>query len=197
MSTTKPSMKPPTLEDLDALPPGIVGEIIEGVLYTMTKPRARHQRTGLEIGSGLLGPFDHGRNGPGGWWIIAEPGIELPNNTKEISPDVAGWRRERMPELPVDEPIRVVPDWVCEILSPTTRRHDLLVKLPYYARIGVAYHWLVDLEARVLIAHRLESADWRIIGTYSNETEARIAPFDAVPLDVADWWPPTAPGRAE
>jgi Uma2 family endonuclease len=190
-------MKPPTLADLDALPPGIVGEIIEGVLYTMTKPRARHQRTGLEIGSGLLGPFDHGRNGPGGWWIIAEPGIELPNNTKEISPDVAGWRRERMPELPVDEPIRVVPDWVCEILSPATRRHDLLVKLPYYAKIGVAQHWVVDLEACVLIAHRLESADWRIIGTYSNETEARIAPFDAVPLNVADWWPPTAPRRAE
>jgi Uma2 family endonuclease len=194
MSTTKPRMKPPTLEDLDALPPGVVGEIIEGVLYTMTKPRGRHQRTGLEIGSGLLGPFDHGHNGPGGWWIITEPGIELPN-TPEIAPDVAGWRRERMPELPIDEPIRVVPDWVCEILSKTTRRHDLLVKLPYYAKIGVAHHWLVDLEARVLIAHQLDSADWRIIGTYSEETEARIPPFDAVPLNVARWWPPAAPGE--
>jgi Uma2 family endonuclease len=191
MSTTKPSPRAPTLADLDALPPGIVGEIIEGVLYTMTKPRMRHQRTGLEIGSGLLGPFDHGFGGPGGWWIVTEPGIELPN-TPEISPDVAGWRRERMPEMPVDEPIRLVPDWVCEILSPTTRRHDMLHKQPYYAKIGVPIMWLVDIEARVLTVHRLESSHWVTIGTYSDEIEARIAPFDAVPLNVTRWWPPAA-----
>jgi len=190
MSTTNPSRSAPTLADLDALPAGIVGEIIEGVLYTMTKPRARHQRTGTGIGSDLRGPFDLGRGGPGGWWIIAEPGIELPDDTKEISPDVAGWRRDRMPELPVDEPIRVVPDWICEILSKHTRRHDLLVKMPYYARVGVAYAWIVDLDARVLTAQRLESGRWLTIGTYSDETEARIEPFDAVPLSLTDWWPP-------
>jgi Uma2 family endonuclease len=184
-------MKPPTLADLDALPPGIVGEIIEGVLYTMTKPRVRHQRTSLGIGGDLRGPFDLGRGGPGGWWIVTEPGIELPNETKEISPDVAGWRRERIPELPIDDPLCVVPDWICEILSPRTRRHDLLVKMPYYARVGVAYAWMVDLEARVLIAHRLESGAWRTIGTYSDETEARIEPFDVVPLNIASWWPNT------
>ena len=189
MSTTKPSPTAPTLADLDALPPGIVGEIINGVLYTMTKPRARHQRTTRLIGGRIGDPFDDGIGGPGGWWIVTEPGIELPN-TPEISPDIAGWRRERMPELPVDESIRVVPDWVCEILSKTTRRHDQQVKMPYYAKVGVAYAWVVDLESRVLTAHRLESADWRIIGTYSEETEARIAPFDAVPFHVASWWPP-------
>jgi Uma2 family endonuclease len=195
MSTTaKPTMKPPTLADLDALPPGIVGEIIEGVLYTMTKPRVRHQRTATRIAGKLSDPFDEGNGGPGGWWIVAEPGIELPN-TPEISPDVAGWRRDRMPELPVDEPIRVVPDWTCEILSKTTRRHDLEVKRPYYARVGVAYHWLVDIDARLLTAHRLESSEWRIIGTYSNETEARIPPFDAIALNVASWWPPAAPPK--
>jgi Uma2 family endonuclease len=191
-TTTKPTIKPPTLEELDALPPGFVGEIIEGVLYTMTKPRMRHQRTTRKISGGVGEPFDDGRDGPGGWWIIPEPGIELPN-TPEISPDVAGWRRDRMPEMPVDEPIRVVPDWVCEILSKTTRRHDLEVKRPYYAKVGVAYHWLVDIDARLLTAHRLESSDWRLVGTYSNETGARIPPFDAVPLDVASWWPPVAP----
>jgi Uma2 family endonuclease len=193
MSTAKPSTKPPTLADLDALPPGIVGEIIEGVLYTMTKPRMRHQRTGTGIGRELSGPFDLGRGGPGGWWIVAEPGIELPNDTKEISPDVAGWRRARMPEMPFDEPIRVVPDWVCEILSPTTRRHVMLRKLPYYAKVGVPFLWLVDIEARVLTVSRPDGDAWRIIGTYSEETEARIAPFDAVPLNITDWWPPTAP----
>src|SRR3569832_24389 len=94
----------PTLADLDALPPGIVGEIINGVLYTMTKPRARHQRTTRLIGSRIGDSFEDGIGGPGGWWILPEPGIELPN-TPEISPDVAGWHRERMPELPIDEPI--------------------------------------------------------------------------------------------
>ncbi|HEX8113505.1 MAG TPA: Uma2 family endonuclease [Kofleriaceae bacterium] len=192
MSTTKPSPRAPTLADLDALPPGIVGEIIEGVLYTMTKPRMRHQHATLGIGADLRSPFGLGRGGPGGWWIIPEPGIELPN-TPEISPDVAGWRRERMPQMPGDEPIRLVPDCVCEILSPTTRRHDQSVKMPYYAKVGVPFLWLVDIDARVLTAHRLESSDWRIIGTYRDETEARIAPFDAVPLNVPDWWPPAAP----
>jgi Uma2 family endonuclease len=186
---TKPSPKAPTLADLDALPPGIVGEIINGVLYTMTKPRAPHQNTTRRIGGRIGDRFEDGIEGPGGWWILPEPGIELPN-TPEISPDVAGWRRERMPELPVDEPIRVVPDWICEILSKTTRRHDQLVKMPYYAEVGVAYAWTVDLEARELTAHRLESRHWVTIGTYSDQTEARIAPFDAVPLNVADWWPP-------
>jgi Uma2 family endonuclease len=190
MSTTKPSPRAPTLADLDALPPSIVGEIIEGVLYTMTKPRAPHQRTTTRIGAGIGDRFDVGDGGPGGWWIITEPGIELPNETKEISPDVAGWRRERMPALPVDEPIRVMPDWVCEILSKITRRHDQLVKMPYYAKVGVAHAWVVDLESRVLTVQRLESDEWRIIGTYSEETEVRIAPFEAVPLNVASWWPP-------
>src|SRR3954463_11855867 len=157
MSTTRPSPRAPTLADLDALPPGVVGEIIEGVLYTMTKPRARHQLTALGIAADLRAPFGLGRGGPGGGGIITEPGLELPNDTKEISPDVAGWRRERMPEPPIDEPIRVVPDWVCEILSPTPLRHDLVHKLPYYAKIGVSYLWLADLDARVVTAHRLES----------------------------------------
>src|SRR3954469_12086647 len=169
MTITKPfgTTIRPTLADLEALPPGIVGEIIEGVLYTMTKPRMRLQRTATGIGGDLRSPFDLGRGGPGGWWIVTEPGIELPN-TPEISPDVAGWHREHMPDLPVDEPIRVVPDWVCGILSPTTRRHDMLRKQPYYAKIGVPFMWLVDIEARVLTVYRLESSDWRMIGTYSD-----------------------------
>jgi Uma2 family endonuclease len=192
MSMTKPSPRVPTLADLDALPAGIVGEIIEGVLYTMTKPRAPHQRTTRTIGGRVGDPFDHGRGGPGGWWILTDPGIELPN-TPEIAPDVAGWRRERMPTLPVNESIRVVPEWVCEILSPTTRRHDMLRKQPYYAKVGVPFLWLVDLDARVLTTYLLEGNAWRVSGTYSDETEARIEPFDAVPLNVADWWPPAAP----
>jgi Uma2 family endonuclease len=182
-----PARKVPTLADLDALPADVKGEIIEGVLYTMTRPRGQHQRTGLAIGGDLRGPFDRGRGGPGGWWIIPEPGIELPN-TPEIAPDIAGWRRERLPVVPDDAAISVVPDWVCEILSPTTRRHDLLVKKPYYAKVGVAHHWLIDLPARALTAYRLESGRWLELGTYGDEHEARVEPFADVALDIASWW---------
>src|SRR5688500_1569397 len=128
----QPARKPPTLEDIDALPPGVKGEIIEGVLYTMTRPRGPHQNAAAGITGDVRDPFQRERGGPGGWWILPEHGIELPN-TPEIAPDVAGWRKERLPELPADTAITVVPDWICEILSPTTRRHNLLVKKPYYA----------------------------------------------------------------
>jgi Uma2 family endonuclease len=183
-----PRAKTPSIADLEALPPSIKGEIIEDVLYTMTRPRGPHQDVALGIASDLRNPFRRGRGGPGGWWILPEPGIELPN-TPEISPDVAGWRRERLPELPKDTAITTVPDWVCEILSPTTRRHNLLVKKPYYARVGVRHHWIVDLDARTVTAYRLEAGRWVELGSYGDETEARIEPFDEVVLDVSSWWP--------
>ncbi len=179
--------KLPTIADIDALPAGVKGEIIEHVLYTMTRPRGPHQRSGMRIGSGLSGPFDVGSGGPGGWWILPEPGIELPS-TPEISPDIAGWRRERLPTLPRDESIKVVPDWVCEILSKTTRRHDLLVKKPYYARIGVPHHWLVDVDARSIVSYRLDAGVYVETGVFGDETDARIEPFEAVALDVSTWW---------
>jgi Uma2 family endonuclease len=184
-------MTPPhnvlTLAGIDALAPGIKGEIIEGVLYTMPRPRAPHQSMMGAVGTDLLDPFQRGDGGPGGWWIPPEPGIELPN-TPEIAPAVAGWRRERLPALSNDEAITVVPDWVCEILSPTTEQHNLTVKKPYYAKVGVAHHWIVDLSMRTVIALRLESGRWREVGVYGDEREARIEPFAAVPLNVASWW---------
>ena len=184
---TDPARKLPTIEDLDALPPGIKGELIEGVLYTMTRPRFRHQRMNGSVIRDLGGSFDDGREGPGGWWILTEPGIELPGSA-EFSPDVAGWRRDRLAIPPADEAIKVVPDWICEILSRTTRRHDLVVKKPFYARIGVRFLWLVDLDARAIIALRLEQGRWLELGTFSEETEARIEPFEAVAIDVGAWW---------
>lgn len=183
----EPARKPPTLADLEALPPGVKGEIIEGVLYTMTRPRGRHQRASTAVGGGLQGPFDFGDGGPGGWWILVEPGVELPG-TPEIAPDVAGWRRERLPTLPEDHAIRVVPDWVCEVLSPTTRRHDVLVKRPYHAKIGVPHHWIVDVEANTVTAYALREGNWFELGVWSDEHDARVPPFDAVAIDVSRWW---------
>jgi len=181
MTVTKPHSSPPTLADLDALPAGVVGEIIEGVLYTMTRPRGRHQSIVTAIGGNLHGPFGLGRGGPGGWRILIEPGLELPN-TAEIAPDVAGWPLERLPELPIDEPIRVVPDWVCEVLSPRTQRHDLLVKMPYYAKVGVNYAWLIDGTSRTITAHRLEAGRW-------------LVPFAAHSRCARCWRPAGRPAR--
>jgi Uma2 family endonuclease len=179
--------KAPTLADLDALPPGIKGEIIEGVLYTMTRPRGPHQQVTTRIVGELVGPFDLGVNGPGGWWVLVAPGIQLPRSP-EFAPDVAGWRRERLPVLAHDAAIMVVPDWICEILSPTTRQHNLLVKKPYYAKIGVAHHWLVDLAERTLTAYRLQSGRWLELGVYRDERDAHIEPFAEAALNVARWW---------
>lgn len=180
------SQRPPTRADLDALPRDVKGEIIDGVLYAMTRPRPKHQVLGSHITASLHPPFRLGKGGPGGWWILGEPGIELPRSP-EVAPDLAGWRRERLPELP-DGPIQLVPDWVCEILSPTTRRHNLLVKAPYYASIGVSYLWIVDLDARALLVSKLEGGSWRDLQRFGDETEARVAPFEEVGLDVAEWW---------
>jgi Uma2 family endonuclease len=182
-----PARKIPTLNDLDALPPGIKGEIIEGVLYTMTRPRSGHQHASLGLGGQLWTPADHGTNGPDDWWVLCEPGIELPN-TPEISPDVAGWQRKRLPRLPNNAAITVVPDWVCEILSPTTQDHNLLVKKPYYARIGVKHHWIIDLAEQTLTAYRLVAGRWQALGVYGDEHDARIEPFADHGIDVASLW---------
>ncbi len=163
------------------------GEVIDGVLYAMTRPRARHQHILGRITRLVSGPYDHDHTGPGGWWILPEPGIELPR-APEISPDVAGWRRERLPTLPTDGAITVVPDWVCEVLSPRTRRYNLTVKRPFYAEVGVAWMWLVDLEAMVLTVHRNADGAWVDAGTFADDTEARAAPFSDVSIDVRAWW---------
>ncbi|MRG94411.1 Uma2 family endonuclease [Polyangium spumosum] len=178
-----------TYEDLLSLPPNVKGEILDGVLYTQPKPRFRHMRTATILGGNLSSPFDSGWTGPGGWWIVVEPGIELPDSP-EVSPDIAGWRRERMPEPPEDVPITIVPDWVCEIFSPSTRNYDQRVKKPFYAKHGVSYLWFIDPEARLLTAHRLVNGRFQEIGIWGDDDHARIEPFDSVELSLSAIWIP-------
>jgi Uma2 family endonuclease len=136
----------------------------------------------------LRGPYQHGRGGPGGWWVLNEPGIELAAiDVDEIAPDVAGWRRERLPTLP-DGPIPLAPDWACEILSPSTRAHDQRIKRPLYAKAGVRRLWFIDVDARTLIASRLEGGRWLELGVWGGEDVARIEPFDDLELHLVDLW---------
>lgn len=181
-------LEPATMADLEALPPNIKGEIIDGVLYTQARPRARHAMTSMLLGDSLFGPFDRGRDGPGGWLILVEPGIQLPGSP-EFAPDLAGWRRERMPELPENDPIRVVPDWVCEILSPSTRGYDQRIKRPFYARIGVGFLWYVDLEAKTLSVCKLVDGLWMELGVFGEDDRVRAQPFEAVEIELESFWP--------
>jgi Uma2 family endonuclease len=179
--------RPATRADLEALPSNVKGEILKGVLYSQPRPRPGHMDVEGLLIDDLKSPYQRGRGGPGGWWILSEPGIELPGSP-EVSPDVAGWRKERLPELPRDRSITVVPDWVCEILSPATRGYDQRTKRPFYAEIGVSHLWYVDLEARTLAVSKLEDGRWLELGVHGEDDRVKAPPFEGVEIALAEWW---------
>ena len=181
------SVFPATKADLDALPDNVVGEIIDGVLYTTPRPRSAHANVLGLLHDDLKSAFQRGRGGPGGWWILSEPGIELPGSP-EFVPDVAGWLKQRLPQLPTDRSIMVVPDWICEILSPSTRGYDQRIKRPFYARIGVPHLWFIDLDARTLTVSRLVEGRWLEIGVFGENDAVQAEPFETVSVNMAEWW---------
>lgn len=185
----------PTLyEQLEALPDGLTGEILAGQLYTQPRPSGRHGLAASSLGDELVGPFQKGRGGPGGWWIIDEPELHFIRDTEVDVPDLAGWRRERMPSPPEGHRFEVVPDWVCEILSSSTESKDREIKMPIYARYGVAFAWLVDPRACALEAYALYAGSWREIGRFSRDARVSVAPFEAITIRLLDLWMPTPPG---
>lgn len=192
MNLAPKQLRPATRSDLDALPPTWRGEILDGELYAFPRPAAPHADIETSVGSDLKGPFQRGRGGPGGWWILVEPGIQLPR-APEVAPDLAGWRRQRLARLPRSGPIDIVPDWVCEILSPSTRSYDMLVKRPFYAEIGVSYLWYIDPEGRTLAVSRLEAGRWLELGVFGGEQVVRAEPFEAIELALDPWWEGMAP----
>lgn len=196
MNLAPRQIRPATRNDLDALPPTWRGEVIDGELFAFPRPAAPHALIQAAVVTDLSAPFQRGRGGPGGWWVLVEPGIRLPR-APEVSPDLAGWRRQRLPRIPPTGPIEVVPDWACEILSPGTRSYDTLVKRQFYAEVGVEYLWYIDPEARTVTVSHLESGRWLELGVYGAEQVMRAAPFDAVEIPLQPWWEgvdPTEPG---
>ncbi len=170
------------------LPDNLVAEIINGRLHTQPRPAGPHTLAASSLEMQIGPPYHRGRDGPGGWWILVEPEVHFIRDTEVLVPDIAGWRRERMPSVPRDQRFEVVPDWVCEVLSPSTARIDRIEKMPVYAHYGVPYLWLVDPLARTLEAYTLENGRWVVMGLYGNETETTIPPFGDIPLALTDLW---------
>jgi Uma2 family endonuclease len=177
-----------TYDDVLQAPRHMVAEVLRGVLYTQARPRTRHARSASRLGDVLGGPFDRGSGGPGGWVILDEPEIHLGKDPDILVPDIGGWRRERMPELPDAAYLILAPDWVCEILSPSTEDIDRAEKVPIYAREGVTHVWLVDPMLRTLEILRLDGANYRIIATWRGEERVRAEPFDALELELGLLW---------
>jgi Uma2 family endonuclease len=195
MAQTDRSRRPATYEDLLAVPDHLVAEILNGELHTTPRPAPRHADAASGLGGALRGPFDRGRGGPGGWRILFEPELHLAGDI--IVPDLAGWRRERLPQLPDEAYVSVAPDWICEVLSPSTVAMDRVKKLTSYARERVSHAWFVDPLARTLEVLRLEAGRWMILGTWADAATLRAEPFEVLELDLTLLWedpPPDAAG---
>ncbi len=179
-----------TYQDVLDAPPHMVAEIVGGKLYTHPRPAPRHAVAKTRLGNRLGTPFDFGDGGPGGWWIIFEPEHHLGENI--LVPDIAGWRRKRMPEIPITAYFEVVPDWVCEVLSPSTRKLDLGRKRGVYAREGIGYLWLVDPNVQSLEAFKLHGTEWVLIDQLFDGAPVSLPPFEAISFNLGDLWPPHA-----
>ena len=181
-----PAHKLATYEDLFDLPEHIVGEIIHGQLITHPRPAPKHAVASSALGDELVSPFQKGRGGPGGWWILDEPELHLSPHI--LVPDLAGWRRERLPRIPEIAYFTLAPDWVCEVLSLGTARVDRVDKMPIYASQGVSFLWLLDPVLRTLEVFVLCNGRWSLEQVYQQDQTVQAVPFDAISLSLADLW---------
>ena len=177
-----------TYEDLCRVPEPLVAEILDGELFTSPRPAIRHALAASRLGM-ALGPFGADRtapDAPGGWWILDEPELHLADDV--LVPDLAGWRRARVPILPDVVGMTIVPDWACEVISPSTGAIDRGRKMRIYAREGVAHLWIVDPVAHTLEVYRLEDRRWVVVSTQVGSDAVRAEPFDALALEMRSWW---------
>ncbi|MFL5304554.1 MAG: Uma2 family endonuclease [Polyangia bacterium] len=177
---------PATYADIEALPEHVVGEILDGELIVSPRPASPHAVAASQLGVDLAGPFGRQKGGPGGWVILDEPELHFGLNV--IVPDLAGWRRERMPQVPSVPFFELPPDWLCEVVSPPTARIDRTRKMRHYARARVQHIWLVDPLATTLEVFRLDGDGWRLVDAYGGDAKVRPEPFDAVELDLTNLW---------
>ncbi|MBC7793573.1 MAG: Uma2 family endonuclease [Clostridia bacterium] len=180
-----------TYDDIRRLPPNLTGELIAGDLLVSPRPAGPHAHAASLLGMDIGTPFQRGRGGPGGWRILYEPELHLHNDV--LVPDLAGWKLERLPAIPDDHRFVVSPDWVCEVLSPSTARFDRVAKMRAYARAAVPHVWFVSPLDRTLEVFRLNDRVWillRNFGADEGDDVVRAEPFDAVELQLSALWSP-------
>lgn len=188
-------MKPATYDDVLNAPDNMVAEILDGELVLSPRPAPRHTLASSVLGELLSAPFQRGRGGPGGWWILDEPEIHLGEHV--VVPDIAGWRRARIPSLPEESYFSLAPDWVCEVLSPSTERTDRSRKLGIYAAAQVEHVWLVNPVERTLEVLRFREGVWTIVAVLTDAKPVRAEPFAEIDLELgALWGDPADSGQA-
>jgi Uma2 family endonuclease len=176
-----------TYEDVVNAPDHMVAEIIDGDLLLFPRPARPHAVAASALGEELGPPFKRGRGGPGGWIILDEPEFHFGEDI--LVPDLAGWRRERMPVITTEVPyFSLSPDWLCEVLSPSTAAVDRVRKLPIYARENVTHVWLVDPSLRTLEVLRRQDQAWLVVATFQGDAKIRVEPFDAIELELGILW---------
>ena len=168
------------------LPENMVGEIIDGELHTQPRPAPRHSLAASNLGTDIVFSYHKGRGGPGGWWILFEPEIHL--DKQVVVPDIAGWKKDCLPQLPETAFFELAPDWVCEVLSPSTARKDRILKLPLYTEHGVGHAWLIDPVLKTLEAYQLEDRFWKLIGAFSEKDVVSIYPFEEIAIELTLLW---------
>ncbi|MBC8130101.1 MAG: Uma2 family endonuclease [Rhizobiaceae bacterium] len=181
------ALRAATYSDLEAVHPHLVAELIDGALVTHPRPAPKHAVAASYMGMTIGPPFGHGSGGPGGWIIIGEP--ELHFGSDVVVPDLAGWRKERLTSLPNKPYFETAPDWVCEVLSPSTESYDRGPKRRIYARAGVSYLWLLDPRAELLETLVLRDGNWLLSETFSGADRVSAEPFDAISFPLSILWP--------
>lgn len=189
----EPARRSATYADLLALADDVRAEILGGTIVTSPAPLPRHSHVQQALARFVGGPFhnDDGRGGPGGWIILLEVDVRLEPH-EVVRPDVSGWRRERFTEPWDKRPLEVVPDWTCEIVSPSYARWDRVYKRNLYAKHGVGFYWIADPVERTLETMRLEGESWMETGSYDAASVARIPPFDAIEIEVGRLFAPVS-----
>jgi len=176
-----------TYEDILALPENTVGEILNGQLETHPRPAPKHALAASSMGMEIGLPFQKGHGGSGGWWIIDEPECHVSNHI--FVPDLAGWLKKRMPTLPETAWFNIRPDWVCEIISPSSASRDRVTKMYIYANLEIPYYWIIDPIGQTLEVYQLqEDKSWRLLKTYANDDNVKVAPFDSYSFSLANLW---------
>jgi Uma2 family endonuclease len=168
-------------------------ELIDGEVVVHAAPGMLHSFGASAVGSDIHQAYQRGRGGPGGWWVLIEVDIELRPRAQAYRPDISGWKRERVTRIPEERPVRIRPDWVCEVLSRSTASWDLGSKRDGYAAAEVPWYWVLDPEHRILTAYQLSEGGYRVAGTVTAQAPGNLPPFEAVQFDMTEIFPLDGP----